>query len=172
MLKIAIDRGGTFTDIYAVYENKVIVEKILSESPFYEDANTQAIKEVFKELGIEYDIDKIEWIRLGTTVGTNALLERKGEDVTFVVTKGFRDLLEIRDQRREDLFALNIKKPKPLYKKVVEIDERVMPNAKVLKSLDKEIEFGENVAVLFLHSYEYDEHEKKIKSTSKNSRNK
>jgi len=166
MLKIAIDRGGTFTDIYAVYENRVIVKKILSESPFYEDANTQAIKEVFKELGIEYDIDKIEWIRLGTTVGTNALLERKGEDVTFVVTKGFRDLLEIRDQRREDLFALNIKKPKPLYKKVVEIDERVMPNAKVLKSLDKEIEFDENVAVLFLHSYEYDEHEKKIKSKS------
>jgi 5-oxoprolinase (ATP-hydrolysing) len=78
MLKIAIDRGGTFTDIYAVYGDKVVVKKILSESPFYEDSNTQAIKEVFKELGIEFDLKKIEWIRLGTTVGTNALLERKG----------------------------------------------------------------------------------------------
>ena len=166
MLKIAIDRGGTFTDIYAVYKDKVIVKKILSESPFYEDSNTQAIKEVFDELGDEFDLSKIEWIRLGTTVGTNALLEGKGADVTFVVTRGFGDLLEIRDQRREDLFALNIKKPKPLYKKVIEIDERVMPGGRVEKALEEEIEFDENVAVLFLHSYEYPEHEKKIKAKS------
>ncbi|NPA10607.1 MAG: hypothetical protein GXO62_00005, partial [Epsilonproteobacteria bacterium] len=169
MLKISIDRGGTFTDIYAVFKDRVVVKKILSVSPFYEDSNTQAIKEVFKELNIEYDEKLIDWIRLGTTVGTNALLERKGEDVTFVVTKGFKDLLEIRDQRREDIFALNIKKPKPLYKKVVEVDERVLPKGddfEVIKSLDRDIEFDENVAVLFLHSYEFSEHEKKIKSKS------
>ena len=167
MLKIAIDRGGTFTDIYAVFKDRVIVKKILSVSPFYEDSNTQAIKEVFKELGIEFDLSKIEWIRLGTTVGTNALLERKGAEVTFVVTEGFRDLLEIRDQRREDLFALNIKKPKPLYKRVIEVDERVLPKGdgfEVLKEA-KEMEIeGESVAVLFLHSYGFGENEKKIKA--------
>ena len=166
MLKIAIDRGGTFTDIYAEYNGNVVVKKILSESPFYEDSNTQAVKEVCRDLGIKFDPEKIEWIRLGTTVATNALLERKGSPLTLVVTKGFKDILEIRDQKREDLFALDIKKPSPLYSKVVEIDERVLPGKKVLKALERELEFKENTAVVFLHSYEYPKHEKMIKGKS------
>jgi len=166
MLKIAIDRGGTFTDIYAVYEDKVVVKKILSESPFYEDSNTEAIKEVFKELGLEFDINKIEWVRLGTTVGTNAILERKGAEFIFVVTKGFRDILEINDQRRENLFDLEIKKPKPLYKKVVEVDERVIIKNGKYKNIKpiNEIHFSENVAVMFLHSLFLNENELKIKA--------
>ena len=168
MLKIAIDRGGTFTDIYAVYEDKVIIKKILSESPFYEDSNTRAIEEVFKELNLEFDNNLIEWIRLATTISTNALLERKGIEPILVITKGFKDLLLIRDQKREDLFSLDIKKIKPLYKEVIEVDERVLPkdnNFLVLKK-PQEMFINDNVAVVFMHSYGFNKHEHKIKAKS------
>ncbi|NPA81393.1 MAG: 5-oxoprolinase [Epsilonproteobacteria bacterium] len=170
MLKIAIDRGGTFTDIYAIYEGKVYREKILSESPFYEDSNSEGIRrileKIFKKRFSKIELDEIEWIRLGTTVATNALLERKGADVSFLVTKGFRDLLEIRYQNREDLFALNIKKPKPLYKEVLEVDERVLPKEggflveKSLNSIPKPS--FDSVAVTLLHSYAFFDHEEEI----------
>ncbi len=176
MLKIAIDRGGTFTDIYAVYKGKIYRKKILSESSFYEDANTEGIKrilkDIFKKDFKKIDLGVIEWIRLGTTVATNALLERKGKSVTFLVTKGFKDLLEIRYQDREDLFALNIKKPKPLYDEVIEIDERVVfreggffVEKKLLKIPEVK---NSSIAVTLLHSYGFFEHEKKIKEHFKN----
>ncbi|WP_281951680.1 hydantoinase B/oxoprolinase family protein [Nitrosophilus kaiyonis] len=172
MLKIAIDRGGTFTDIYANYNGKVYVKKILSESEHYEDSNSEGIrlilKEIFNKKPELIDLEDFEWIRFGTTVATNALLERNGEDVTLFITKGFKDLLKIGYQNREDIFVLDIKKPKPLYKKVVEIDERVYPEDgyfEVLKELDENIEFKDikSLAVLFLHSYGFDKHEKRVK---------
>jgi len=183
MIKIAIDRGGTFTDIYAVYKDRVYVKKILSESEHYEDSNSEGIRLILEEIYGKkpkiIDLSLFEWIRFGTTVVTNALLERKGEDVVLFVTKGFKDILDIGYQNREDIFALDIKKPKPLYKRVVEIDERVYPKDggfEVLKELNKkEIEPHlkdiDSLAVLFLHSYGYDLHEKEIKKIAKGIKN-
>lgn len=137
--RFSIDRGGTFCDIYCEIDDlesgktKVVVKKLLSEDPtHYEDAPREAIRRIISsEEGIEIkdakEIDNrlIQWIRMGTTVATNALLERKGCDVLLVTSKGFKDLLKIGNQSRPDIFALNIIKPSLLYKKVVEIDERV-----------------------------------------------
>ena len=170
MLTIAIDRGGTFTDVYAIFDGKVYTEKLLSVSGAYEDANSEGVRRILERIfGHKpeiIDLDSIAWVRLGTTVATNALLERKGAPVTFAVTKGFADLLEIRYQDRPDLFALDIQKPKPLYKKVIEIDERVLPDGDGYKVLYKNIEAlrgsGESLAVALLHSYGYEAHEKEV----------
>ncbi|PQE09198.1 5-oxoprolinase (ATP-hydrolysing) protein [Rutstroemia sp. NJR-2017a BBW] len=135
--RIAIDRGGTFTDCVGNpgtgrMEDDVII-KLLSEDPSnYEDAPLEGIRRLMsKFLGKEIprgeplDTSKIESIRMGTTVATNALLERKGEKIAMVVTKGFKDCLEIGNQSRPRIFDLAIKKPDVLYEHVVEIDERV-----------------------------------------------
>ena len=175
MLKIAIDRGGTFTDVYAIYDGKVYTAKLLSESSEYEDANSEGIRRIVEQIfGTKpeiIDLDSFEWIRLGTTVATNALLERKGVDVVFAVTKGFKDLLEIRYQDRPDLFALDIRKPKPLYSQVIEIDERVIPKGggyEVLRSNLQPLQGnGEALAIALLHSYGFDRHEKKLASLAK-----
>ncbi|KAL2073328.1 hypothetical protein VTL71DRAFT_10652 [Oculimacula yallundae] len=136
-IRIAIDRGGTFTDVVANPGSGEmgddIVIKLLSEDPSnYEDAPLEGIRRVMsKFLGKEIprgeplDTSKIESIRMGTTVATNALLERKGERIALVVTKGFKDCLEIGNQSRPKIFDLAIRKPDVLYEKVVEIDERV-----------------------------------------------
>ncbi|MCJ1434790.1 hypothetical protein MMC27_004160 [Xylographa pallens] len=136
-IRIAIDRGGTFTDCVGnpgtgKMEDDIII-KLLSEDPAnYEDAPLEGIRRVLskfsgKEIprGEPLDTSKIESIRMGTTVATNALLERKGEQIAMVVTKGFKDCLEIGNQSRPKIFDLAIRKPEVLYKKVVEIDERV-----------------------------------------------
>ncbi|WP_200762843.1 hydantoinase B/oxoprolinase family protein [Nitrosophilus alvini] len=177
MLRIAIDRGGTFTDIYAEFGEKKIIKKVLSNSPFYKDSCSYAIKEVLKEI-YKKEFEKIdpsmfEWIRMGTTIATNALLERKGADTALVITKGFRDTLVIGYQDRPDIFALDIKKPEVLYKEVIEINERVLPQKggfRVETRLDeKEVEeklskiSSKSVAVAFLHSYGFDGHEKEVK---------
>ncbi len=110
-------------------------------------------------------------MRLGTTKGTNALLEKKGAEVVFITTKGFKDLLKIGNQQRPDIFSLNINKPKPLYKSVIEIDERIDSEGNVIKSIESEqlridlkkvIEKGYSPAVTFLNSYQNDVHEKKL----------
>lgn len=136
-IRIAIDRGGTFTDCVGnagsgKMEDDVVI-KLLSVDPAnYDDAPLEGIRRLLskftgKEIprGEPLDTSKIESIRMGTTVATNALLERKGEDIAMVVTKGFKDCLEIGNQSRPNIFDLGIKKPDVLYKKVVEIDERV-----------------------------------------------
>ncbi|KAF4636988.1 hypothetical protein G7Y89_g1087 [Cudoniella acicularis] len=136
-IRIAIDRGGTFTDCVGNpgtgrMEDDVII-KLLSEDPSnYEDAPLEGIRRLMsKFLGKEIprgealDTSKIESIRMGTTVATNALLERKGERIVMVVTKGFKDCLEIGNQSRPHIFDLAIKKPDVLYESVFEIDERV-----------------------------------------------
>ncbi|KAM0755615.1 5-oxoprolinase [Meredithblackwellia eburnea MCA 4105] len=137
-IQVAVDRGGTFSDVYGSWplpngERKEVVVKLLSVDPKnYRDAPTEGIRRVLElatgqsiPRGIKLDTTKIEYIRLSTTVATNALLERKGEDHAFIVTKGFRDLLGISNQSRPNIFALNVQRPKVLYNQVIEVDERV-----------------------------------------------
>ncbi|KAF2760076.1 hypothetical protein EJ05DRAFT_462125 [Pseudovirgaria hyperparasitica] len=136
-IRIAIDRGGTFTDCVGNpgsgrMEDDVLI-KLLSEDPSnYDDAPLEGIRRLLERFtgqsiprGTPLDTTKIESIRMGTTVATNALLERKGEDIALVVTKGFKDCLAIGNQSRPDIFDLAIRKPDVLYQRVVEIDERV-----------------------------------------------
>ena len=136
-IRIAIDRGGTFTDCVGNpgtgrMEDDVII-KLLSEDPSnYEDAPLEGIRRLLSRFtgneiprGEPLDTSQIESIRMGTTVATNALLERKGEQIAMFVTKGFKDCLEIGNQSRPRIFDLAIRRPDVLYKKVIEIDERV-----------------------------------------------
>ncbi|KIW16105.1 hypothetical protein PV08_06156 [Exophiala spinifera] len=133
-IKIAIDRGGTFTDIWATASGQPdLVFKLLSVDPAnYDDAPTEGIRRVLSTYGnteiprnTPLPKSSIESIRMGTTVATNALLERKGRRHAFLVTKGFRDLLRIGYQSRPRLFDLNISKPEVLYSEVCEVEERV-----------------------------------------------
>ncbi|KAL1607859.1 hypothetical protein SLS60_002797 [Paraconiothyrium brasiliense] len=133
-IKIAIDRGGTFTDIWATAPGQSdVVFKLLSVDPGnYDDAPTEGIRRILNEYlgkdiprGVPLPKGSIDSIRMGTTVATNALLERKGTRHAFLVTKGFRDLIEIGYQSRPRLFDLNISKPEVLYSEVCEVDERV-----------------------------------------------
>uniref|UniRef100_A0A2K6TKL1 5-oxoprolinase, ATP-hydrolysing n=1 Tax=Saimiri boliviensis boliviensis TaxID=39432 RepID=A0A2K6TKL1_SAIBB len=131
----AIDRGGTFTDVFAQCPGgHVRVLKLLSEDPAnYADAPTEGIRRILEqEAGVllprdrPLDSSHIASIRMGTTVATNALLERKGERVALLVTRGFRDLLHIGTQARRDLFDLAVPMPEVLYEEVLEVDERVV----------------------------------------------
>ncbi|KAI2638964.1 Hydantoinase B/oxoprolinase-domain-containing protein [Hypomontagnella submonticulosa] len=132
-VRIAIDRGGTFTDCVGTLNGKDVVIKLLSEDPAnYDDAPLEGIRRIMSHFegreiprGEALDTSKIDSIRMGTTVATNALLERKGEKMALVVTKGFKDCLVIGNQSRPKIFDLAIKKPDVLYEEVVEIDERV-----------------------------------------------
>ncbi|OJD35379.1 5-oxoprolinase (atp-hydrolyzing) [Diplodia corticola] len=133
-VKIAIDRGGTFTDVWARQEgHRDIVLKLLSVDPQnYDDAPAEGIRRVLSIIrgqeiprGVPLPKDDIEFVRMGTTVATNALLERKGARHALLVTKGLRDLLTISYQSRPRLFDLNIVKPSVLYTDVREVDERV-----------------------------------------------
>jgi len=133
--RFAIDRGGTFTDVYALCPgDKVRVMKLLSVDPAnYPDAPREGIRRILEsETGVKMpqdqpiDTSKIDWIRMGTTVATNALLERKGEKMALVVTKGFKDVLFIGNQARPKLFDLEIVCPEVLYEEVVEVEERLI----------------------------------------------
>lgn len=134
-LRFCIDRGGTFTDIYAEIpgQSEGRVMKLLSVDPSnYDDAPIEGIRRILEEFTgkkiprtSKIPTDKIEWIRMGTTVATNALLERKGERIALCVTKGFRDLLQIGNQARPNIFDLTVSKPSNLYEEVIEVDERV-----------------------------------------------
>ncbi len=134
--RFSIDRGGTFTDVYAEVtstQGKLGFRtiKLLSEDPAnYPDAPREGIRRILAEFGIPLengllDSSQIEWIRMGTTVATNALLERKGARTALVTTKGFGDILQIGNQDRPDLFDLKIEKPDLLYKEVIEVEERL-----------------------------------------------
>uniref|UniRef100_A0A1A8MXN4 5-oxoprolinase, ATP-hydrolysing n=3 Tax=Nothobranchius TaxID=28779 RepID=A0A1A8MXN4_9TELE len=131
----AIDRGGTFTDVFArLPDGRERVLKLLSSDPQnYKDAPTEGIRRVLEEetgqvFPREQPVDTslIGWIRMGTTVATNALLERKGERTALLVTKGFKDLLHIGTQARPKLFDLEVAMPDVLYEEVIEVDERVV----------------------------------------------
>uniref|UniRef100_A0A7N5ZZY7 5-oxoprolinase, ATP-hydrolysing n=1 Tax=Anabas testudineus TaxID=64144 RepID=A0A7N5ZZY7_ANATE len=131
----AIDRGGTFTDVFAqLPDGRERVLKLLSWDPQnYKDAPTEGIRRVLEEeTGQAFPRDQpvdtslIGWIRMGTTVATNALLERQGERTALLVTKGFKDLLHIGTQARPKLFDLEVAVPEVLYEEVIEVDERVV----------------------------------------------
>ncbi|KAJ5990880.1 hypothetical protein N7522_011087 [Penicillium canescens] len=136
-ISIAIDRGGTFTDCVGnpgtgCLEDDIVI-KLLSEDPAnYEDAPLEGIRRILSRFtdrdiprGEPIDTSLIQSIRMGTTVATNALLERKGEKIALVVTKGFKDCLLIGNQSRPKIFDLAIKRPDVLYGEVIEVDERV-----------------------------------------------
>jgi len=167
-----IDRGGTFTDVVARGPDGMqIVRKLLSENPGrYQDAAFEGIRLILEEHGA--GLADVEEVRLGTTVATNALLERKGADVVLVVTEGFADALEIGTQARPDIFALQIVKPELLQKRVIEVRERLTPEGEVLTPLDGKHARGElqlayhdgfrSIAIACLHGWAYPKHEREI----------
>ena len=140
--RFSIDRGGTFTDVYAEVpgEPGFRVVKLLSEDPQnYPDAPREGIRRILESVTGKifpkesFPAENIEWIRMGTTVATNALLERKGAKMVLVTTKGFRDLLQIGNQSRPKIFDLEIRKLDLLYEEVIEVDERV----RIIKDSEK-----------------------------------
>ncbi|KAL2835027.1 Hydantoinase B/oxoprolinase-domain-containing protein [Aspergillus cavernicola] len=209
-IRIAIDRGGTFTDAWAEAPGRKehIVFKILSVCPDeYDDAPTECIRQIL-EIALDTSIPKgsllnlepIESIRMGTTVATNSLLERKGDRVAFLTTKGFRDILFIGNQTRPDLFDLSVRRLEQLYETVVEVDERITIEGASEAPQDEPIDVSsdpalvkgqtgevvrimktpdldsvstdlqalkaqgfKNIAIGFMHSYTYPEHELQVK---------
>ena len=158
-----IDRGGTFTDVVAKTPNgDIVTHKLLSENPErYVDAAVHGIKDI---MGTDTPpAGSIKAVKMGTTVATNALLERKGEDVLLLITKGFGDLLQIGYQNRPKLFDLEIKRPALLYKAVSEISERLDADGAVVTAIDlletrvalqAAYDTGlRAVAIAFLHAY-------------------
>ncbi|MBW4653157.1 MAG: hydantoinase B/oxoprolinase family protein [Kaiparowitsia implicata GSE-PSE-MK54-09C] len=171
-----IDRGGTFTDIVARRpDGSLVVHKLLSENPDrYADAPLQGIRDL---LGLAADApipaDQIAAVKMGTTVATNALLERQGDRTVLLITKGFRDALRIGYQNRPDIFARQIQLPEMLYERVIEVDERIDAQGEVLFSfrpfvtgLAEELQDAYNAgirscAIALMHGYRYPQHEQK-----------
>jgi 5-oxoprolinase (ATP-hydrolysing) len=172
---IWIDRGGTFTDVVGRRPDGVIVShKLLSENPErYDDAALQGIREI---MGLDEAtlLEKvpIDQIKMGTTVATNALLERSGDRTLLAITKGFGDALRIGYQNRPDLFKLHIELPELLHEAVVEVDERLSADGEIITPLeeagvrrDLEYHFARGIrglAIVFMHGYRYPEHEKRV----------
>ncbi|MBK5103326.1 MAG: hydantoinase B/oxoprolinase family protein, partial [Burkholderiales bacterium] len=170
-----IDRGGTFTDIVARRpDGAVLTHKLLSENPeHYHDAALAGIRHLLGVAdGAPIPGEKIEVVKMGTTVATNALLERKGERTVLFITRGFRDALRIAYQNRPKIFSRHIVLPELLYSKVVEIDERVGAHGELLTPLDVEEARRElqaaydegyrSIAIVCMHGYRYQEHEKQL----------
>jgi 5-oxoprolinase (ATP-hydrolysing) len=209
----SIDRGGTFTDVYCILPTgESIVRKLLSEDPqHYDDAPTEGIRRILHEYDPSHDYNSptsvssssslskfvvathnIASIRMGTTVATNALLERDGARMALLITRGFGDLLEIGNQSRPNIFDLTCAKPSLLYETVVEIEERILlkqfagseynhlpshvgitgeqilvlkePNLQQIRSdLERLRDSGiTSLAICLMHAYVYPEHEKII----------
>ena len=139
MWQVWIDRGGTFTDIVAKRpDGRLVTHKLLSDNPeCYKDAAVQGIRELL-DLGFDAPVPagRIEAVKMGTTVATNALLERKGERTLFVTSRGFADVLRIGYQNRPRLFDRHIQLPKMLYEQTLEVDERVGPRGEMLIQLN------------------------------------
>src|SRR5487761_2632009 len=170
-----IDRGGTFTDIVARRpDGGIVTHKLLSENPeHYRDAALAGIRHLLgAAAGAPIPGEKIEAVKMGTTVATNALLERKGERTVLAITRGFRDALRIAYQNRPKIFSRHIVLPELLYSKVVEIDERVGAHGEVLTPLDLEHtrrdlqaahdEGYRSIAIVCMHGYRYQDHEKQV----------
>ncbi|WP_013323921.1 hydantoinase/oxoprolinase family protein [Gloeothece verrucosa] len=197
MLKLFADRGGTFTDMVAVTDNPsiidklskhpdrflivplanhqwVIVYKLLSENPEqYQDAVIQGIRDILSLAKNEpIPTAEIEVVKMGTTVATNALLERKGDQVVLLITKGFKDALRIGYQNRPDIFARQIILPTMLYERVIEVWERYDANGnelspvnieQVTKDLQSAYDSGiRSCAIVLMHSYRYPNHEQQV----------
>ena len=171
-----IDRGGTFTDIVAKKpDGSLATHKLLSENPEqYPDAAIAGIRHLLGlKAGEPIRADVLECVKMGTTVATNALLERKGEPTLLVTTRGFRDALRIAYQNRPRLFDRHIVLPELLYCAVVEAQERVSAQGEVLQALDESLLKKElltqylrglrSVSIVFMHGYRYTDHEKAAK---------
>ena len=170
-----IDRGGTFTDLVArTPDGAIVTHKLLSENPEqYDDAAIQGIRDLLG-LGRDEPIpgDRIEAVKMGTTVATNALLERKGERTLLLITEGFADHLRIAYQNRPKLFEMNIRLPELLYERVVEVPGRMTTEGEELVPLDLdaaraglEQAYADGiraVAIVFMHAYRYPDHEARV----------
>jgi 5-oxoprolinase (ATP-hydrolysing) len=170
-----IDRGGTFTDVIArTPDGGILTRKLLSENPErYSDAATQGIRDLLGVAdGAPLPLARIGQVKMGTTVATNALLERKGERTLLVVTRGFRDGLRIGYQARPSLFALKIELPDQLYERTVEIDERVTAEGEVLRAPDlaaaeRDLRAAYDAgiracAICLLHGWRHPQHEQAV----------
>ena len=165
----AIDRGGTFTDVVAQHsDGRLRVEKLLSENPgAYDDAALEGIRRILAEEGGE-----LAEVRMGSTVATNALLERKGERTALAITRGFRDALRIGYQARPHIFARKILLPSMLYEKVVEIDERVAVDGAIVRPLDEAAARAafeqlrrsgfDALAIVLMHGWRFTNHEARL----------
>jgi len=171
-----IDRGGTFTDIVARKpDGSLLTHKLLSENPEqYRDAAVAGIRHLLGlKTGEPIRADVVDCVKMGTTVATNALLERKGEPTLLVTTRGFKDALRIAYQNRPRLFDRNIVLPELLYSAVVEAQERVGAYGEVIQTLDETLLKDEltahykkglrSVSIVFMHGYRYTAHEKAAK---------
>jgi 5-oxoprolinase (ATP-hydrolysing) len=170
-----IDRGGTFTDVIGRKpDGALVTHKLLSENPeAYRDAAVHGIRHLLGlPPGAAIPSEHISAVKMGTTVATNALLERKGERTLLLVTKGLRDALRIGYQARPKIFAKHIIKPDMLYERVVEVDERVRADGTVERELDlkaarRELEAAKAdgigaVAIVLMHAYRYHAHEQRL----------
>jgi 5-oxoprolinase (ATP-hydrolysing) len=170
-----IDRGGTFTDVIGRRpDGRLVAHKLLSENPeAYQDAVVAGIRHILSIApGAPIAAAQIGAVKMGTTIATNALLERKGERTLLVITKGFRDALRIGYQARPKIFARHIVKPDMLYERVVEADERVRADGSVERAIDldalrREFERAKDdginaVAIVLMHAYRYSDHERRI----------
>ncbi len=167
-----IDRGGTFTDIVARRpDGALVTHKLLSEDVRYEDAAIEGIRELLGLVpGQPLPEGAIEAVKMGTTVATNALLERKGDRTVFVTTRGFADSLRIAYQHRPRLFVRRIELPSMLYEEVVEVDERMGAHGDVVCPLDQaaaevalRAAFDRGIhacAIVLMHGYRFPEHER------------
>ncbi|MEO1613392.1 MAG: hydantoinase/oxoprolinase N-terminal domain-containing protein, partial [Pseudomonadota bacterium] len=175
MWQFWVDRGGTFTDIVArAPDGALVTHKLLSENPErYKDAAVQGIRELLGVAdGAPVPSGVIEAVKMGTTVATNALLERKGDRTLLLITKGFGDLLRIGHQARPQLFDLEIKLPELLYERVAEVDERLDAEGEVVAELDEagaraalkaaKADGIDGVAIAFMHGYLNPEHEARV----------
>jgi len=167
-----IDRGGTFTDIVARRpDGSLTTHKLLSESPeHYRDAAIAGIRHLLGvAAGAGIPVEQVDAVKMGTTVATNALLERKGEPTVLAITRGFRDALRIAYQNRPRLFDRHIVLPELLYREVVEIDERMGAHGEVVRPLDAAAARASlqahydrglrSIAIVLMHGYRYTAHE-------------
>jgi 5-oxoprolinase (ATP-hydrolysing) len=170
-----IDRGGTFTDIVARRPDGTFeVRKVLSESQDRsEDSVLQGIRELLRlPKHTPIPTEQIEVVKMGTTVATNALLERKGARTALAITRGFRDALRIGYQNRPDIFALQIVLPDLLYEQAVEVAERYSAAGEELEAIDEEAVRQDlqriynqgirSIAIAFMHGYRYPDHERQV----------
>ncbi|MPY33964.1 5-oxoprolinase [Streptomyces adustus] len=168
-----VDRGGTFTDIVARRpDGRLLTHKLLSDSPArYADAAVAGVRAL-----LDGSPDPVAAVRMGTTVATNALLERKGERTLLVITRGFRDALRIAYQNRPRIFARRIELPELLYERVVEVDERIAADGTVLRAPDPDALAGplqeayddgiRAVAVVCMHSHLHPGHEHAVRAVA------
>ncbi len=175
MWQFWVDRGGTFTDIVGRRsDGQIVTHKLLSENPeHYPDAAVQGIRDI---LGLQSDQPippaTIEAVKMGTTVATNALLERKGDRTLLLITQGFGDVLRIGYQNRPQLFALKIDLPELLYESVAEVTERLDAEGAVVRPLDEgkarkalraaKADGIDSVAIAFMHGYLNPDHESRV----------